>query len=184
MHRIVMFFLTFMFFQPFLSHASENENIKARLFFQIAATDMNCKLEYDKYVLMNTQNYLDSPMLATFGYGIDANDIFKSGENEIKLIVTPVDKPRAQAPTDRYCEVRLSGSMNKAGKNFDFSTLFVIRLDKDGIPFSVNVSRMDFPQYDKEEKNNIIVNYKKDNGANTKVIESIILNKKIITDFK
>ncbi|MGG4610811.1 hypothetical protein [Providencia sp. Me31A] len=177
MQRSVLLFFVILFMQPLNLYA--NENIKGRLFFQVAATDMNCKLEYDKYILINTKNYFDSPVLATFGYGIDANDIFKSGKNEIKLIVTPVDKPEAPDADRRYCEIRLSGLLKKEGKEFEFSIPFIVRLDKVGTPFSVNKSLMDFPDYDKEEKNNITVNHKKDG-----TIESIILDKSINVNFK
>lgn len=165
----------------FLMPVFADEHVKGRLFFQVRITDMQCQLDYDKYTLIDTRNYVESPANTTFGYGIDAGTIFKMGENTIALIVEPVIPPVTPSYEDRYCEINLMVGVNKGGKQQTFEIPFNVAFDKDGNPYSLDKGEIDFPNPEVDPKNEITIHYKDDNN---KTIESIVLTKSFTVDFK
>lgn len=161
--------------------AYAEEHVEGRLFFQVRITDMQCQLDYDKYTLIDTRNYVDSPANTTFGYGIDAGTIFKIGENSVSLIVEPVIPPVTPSYEDRYCEIKLMVGVNKGGKQQTFELPFNVAFDKDGNPYSLDKGEMDFPNPEVDPKNEITIHYKE---SDNKAIETIVLTKSFTVDFK
>lgn len=150
--------------------------LKSALFFQVRASYLHCKLEYGRYTLIDTRDFVDIPTVTTFGYGIDAENIFRINNNIITLVAEPVDTPKMPLAKDQYCEIRLYIGVKNGLEETAYILPFNLAFDDNEQPYSLDKAARDFPDPKTDPRNEISVNY---HVNDPQKIKSITLQKHV-----